>query len=359
MLLKKKTNLLSKMSLSDIYASLCEEKKLESNFYQNELINQLQKISNTLSESRTFSLFSKKTIKEGLYIWGDVGRGKTMLMDLFFNNVQSTSKKRIHFHEFMKDVHLRLNQMTQTLEGSLPELIKQISQESRLLCLDEFQVTNISDAMLMSRLFEGLFKEGVILVATSNTSPLNLYENGLHRDRFLPFIPLLSEYTDVFHLKGEIDYRKEKLIGQKLYFSPCDETSMNHLRLIWNKLTDNAPMEMTEFEKEAPPLTLEGLSRGVAWAHFQDLCAKPCGRLSYLSLADSINTLILWGIPQMTLEDHNEAVRFTILIDILYDKGVWLAAAGDVEPEYLYQQGGSFDRTISRLYEMQNGNRIN
>ncbi len=355
MLMKKKTTKEKVKSLIDLYNESCRNGRVELNSHQRDILTSLQTIYDSLELNRSFPFFTKKSGIKGLYIWGDVGRGKTFLMDIFYNQVEHTPKRRVHFHEFMKEVHASLHQLNNTQEEALPELINQISSEITLLCLDEFQVTNIADAMLMARLFEGLFREGVVLVATSNTSPANLYEKGLHRERFLPFIPLLSEYTDIAYLIGDIDYRRQKFSGQKLYFSPCDENSMNKLRTIWNDLTENAPLDTVQFTKVAPPLTLEGLSRGVAWAHFQDLCAQPCGRLAYLSLAESIHTLILWGIPQMTQDDHNEAVRFTILIDILYDKGVWLAAAGDVEPEYLYQQGGSFDRTISRLYEMQHG----
>jgi cell division protein ZapE len=160
---------------------------------------------------------------------------------------------------------------------------------------------------------------------------------------------------DVVHLQGDVDYRRHKLSLEKPYFTPCNEETFSQLQTCWDEMTEGALKKVTSIKGQGPSLTLEGLAKGVAWANFDPLCCQAYGRGEYLALAETIHTLILWGIPQMSREDHNEALRFTTLIDILYDKGIWLVAAADVEPEYLYQQGGSFDRTISRLYEMQHG----
>ncbi|MBY0501577.1 MAG: cell division protein ZapE [Alphaproteobacteria bacterium] len=341
--------------LWDAYETGCLRRAFHENSHQQGVLYYLHNLYQALETTRAFSFMSKQPVAKGLYIWGEPGRGKTFLMDLFYKHIQKTPKIRIHFDEFMRGIHQTLHGMNVKNEGALPELIKKTSKKAKLFCFDEFQVTNIADAMVMRRLFEGLFQEGVIMVATSNISPENLYDKGLHRERFVPFISLLEKHLDVYHLQGEIDYRCLKLATQKRYFTPCNEETKRHLLTIWGELTDGAPMLDVILEREGPLLPLKGLAKGVAWANFHDLCGKAYGRNEYLDLAHHIHTLILWGIPKMVAEDHNEAHRFTTLIDILYDKKVWLIAAADTAPEYLYSQGGTFDRTVSRLYEMQHG----
>jgi len=352
MVMKKNTVTIKKGLLWDVYEEACQKKTFQEDVHQRELLQSFQDLYDELEAPRLFPLPFKRAPK-GLYIWGAVGRGKTFLMDLFFNQITRTPKRRVHFHEFMREVHARLHHKTESQQGALPQLVKEIANSTKLLCFDEFQVTNIADAMVMARLFEELLKQGVVVVATSNASPERLYEKGLHRERFLPFISLLLKHVTVFHLQGDIDYRRLKLSGHPRYFTPCNPETRNHLQCLWSHFTEQAPLEGVLFEREGPSLALEGLAKGVAWGSFQELCVRPCGRGEYLALADAIHTLILWGIPKMTLEDNNEAARFTTLIDILYDKGVCLVAAADAAPEHLYQQEGVFARTVSRLYEMQ------
>lgn len=341
--------------LWDVYEKTCHKKALQKDSHQKELLSYLQHLYHELESPRLFSFLFKRSPLKGLYIWGEVGRGKTFLMDLFFNQIHHTSKRRIHFHAFMDEVHSRLHQMSENRQGGISELIKKMSQEAKLLCFDEFQVTNIADAMIMARLFEGLFQAGVVVVATSNTNPDYLYEKGLHRERFLPFISLLQKSMEVFHLQGEVDYRRLKLSEHKSYYTSCDQETLDALHALWNEFTENAPLREINFGKEGPSFVLKGLAKGMAWANFHDLCGRAHGKREYFALAEVIHTLILWGIPKMTIDDHNEAARFTTLIDILYDKGVWLVAAAEAAPELLYQQKGAFDRTVSRLYELQHG----
>ena len=353
--MKKNAMMINSDPLWKAYEKACLDEDFQENPYQKGLLSSFQGLYQHLENPSLFSRVFKDHSLKGLYIWGDVGRGKTFLMNLFYHQIEKTPKRRVHFDQFMRDIHQTLQEMGDKKEGSVAEFAKIVSRETKLLCFDEFQVTNIADAMLMGRLFTALFEEGVVTVMTSNTPPERLYENGLHRDRFLPFIPLLRNHMDVIHLQGDVDYRRNKLSLQTPYLTPCNEETLSKLQTFWNETTEGALKKETVVKGQGPALTLDGLAKGVAWTSFENLCGKAYGRGEYLALAETIHTLILWGIPQMTHEDHNEALRFTTLIDILYDKGIWLVAAAEVEPEYLYQQGGSFDRTISRLYEMQHG----
>ncbi len=349
--MKKNAPITHKNPLWEAYEAACLEKDFSENPYQREVLCALQNVRQRLEAPSFFSHVFKRPSPKGLYIWGEVGRGKTFLMDLFYQQIESTPKLRVHFHEFMKEIHQTLHESGL----SVSSIAKIVPRGTILLCFDEFQVTNIADAMLMSRLFQALFAEGVAIVMTSNTPPEKLYEKGLHQERFLPFIALLHNHMDVVHLQGDVDYRRCKVSLQKPYFTPCNEDALSQLQTFWDQMTEGALRQETVVKGQGPSLTLEGLAKGVAWANFDHLCRQSYGRSQYLALAETIHTLILWGIPQMSPEDHNEALRFTTLIDILYDKGIWLVAAADVGPEYLYQQGGSFDRTVSRLYEMQHG----
>jgi len=301
---------------------------------------------------------------KGLYIWGAVGRGKTMLMDLFYEQAPVAARRRVHFHAFMADVHERIHAYRQALKsGAVKEadpigpVAAELAEEASLLCFDEFTVTDIADAMILGRLFTALFAAGVTVVATSNVEPSRLYENGLNRALFLPFITLLTEKVDVVRLEARTDFRLEKLGGAPTYHVPADERAMAALDKAFSQLTGLAKgPPLTVFVK-GHALELPQAAGGVARASFADLCARPYGAVDYLALAQRFHTLILDAIPIMDIERRNEAKRFIILIDALYENHVKLVASAAAEPTGLYLAGAGreafeFDRTVSRLIEM-------
>ncbi len=297
-----------------------------------------------------------------LYLHGGVGRGKSMLMDLFFDCAPASRKRRVHFHEFMLGVHERLNRWRnenrdrQTGEAPMPVLGQGLARETTLLCLDEFQVTNIADAMILARLFTNLFDLGVVLVATSNTAPADLYKGGLQRELFLPFIDLLHDRADILLLEGETDYRLDRLDGVAVYHTPLDMAAESALEAAFATLTDHAPDRPHVLEVNGRHVELPRYARRVAFCRFGDLCEKPLGSADYLALAREIHTLVLADIPRMGPEKRNEAERFITLIDALYDHRVKLVCAAATRPEALYMGGPAadrFKRTASRLVEMQ------
>lgn len=300
---------------------------------------------------------------QGLYMYGGVGRGKSMLMDLFFDTAPVARKRRVHFHEFMLEVHDRIHQHRKSgkvkaggPDDSLPELARQLSDEAWLLCFDEFHVTNVVDAMILGRLFTCLFDLGVVVVATSNWPPDMLYKDGLQRNLFLPFIALLKEKLDILALEGATDYRLDRLYGKPVYFSPLGPESTARLAGIFAELTDNAAGEATTLTVQGRKVDLACTARGVAWVDFWDLCGKPYGPADYLAIATHHNTVLMDNIPTMTDERRNEAKRFMTLIDALYEHRVKLVAASEGPPERLYPVGThafEFERTVSRLMEMQ------
>ncbi|RJF88678.1 cell division protein ZapE [Oleomonas cavernae] len=302
---------------------------------------------------------------QGLYIYGGVGRGKSMLMDLFFRGAPVESKRRVHFHAFMQEVHAaifahrQLSEEERARRGGddpIPVVAGDIAAGARLLCFDEFQVTDVADAMILGRLFTALWAENVVVVATSNRAPRELYEGGLNRQLFLPFIKTLEETLDVLHLDGARDWRMERLAGHTVYFSPLGPTATQALDEAFGDLTRGS---------EAPDFTLEVLGRqvtiphaayGVARASFADLCRAALGPADYLALARQFHTLVLDEIPLLGPENRNEAKRFVILIDALYEAQAKLICSAAAPAEALYPTGdGAFEfkRTVSRLNEMQ------
>ena len=298
---------------------------------------------------------------QGLYLYGAVGRGKSMLMDLFFETVAVTGgrKRRVHFHTFMQEVHQRMHALRS--HGETTDIIASVADEvaetAALLCFDEFQVTNIADAMILGRLFEALFARGVVVVATSNRAPDQLYERGLQRELFLPFIDLLKDKLDVLCLNGEIDWRRARIRGMKVYHSPLGPAADEDLAAAFRTLTDDDPEAgPTSITVQGRTLAVPLAARGVARFSFPELCARPLGAADYFALATHFHTLILAGIPRMNAERRNEAIRFTTLIDALYEHRVNLVCAAEAPPDDLYVEGeGSFEfrRTASRLIEMQ------
>lgn len=299
----------------------------------------------------------------GLYLWGGVGRGKSMLMDLFFDCVAINRKRRAHFHEFMLDIHARLKVEREKQEGDpIPPVVEALADEARLLCFDEMVVNNMADAAIMSRLFAGLFDAGVTVVTTSNREPGDLYKDGLNRQLFLPFIDLVRERLDVMALDGPTDYRRDRLGNAKTWLVPNGAEATKALAETFFRLTDYPPEDRAnvptaEIDVGAGrTLHVPKALKGVAVFSFKRLCAEARGAADYLAIARRFHTVIIVGIPALGPESRNEAARFVTLIDALYEYRVKLLASADAEPDALYPAGDGrfeFDRTVSRLLEMQ------
>lgn len=300
----------------------------------------------------------------GLYIHGPVGGGKTMLMDMFFDAVTGPSKRRAHFHAFMADVHARLHQWRQALkrgevvgEDPIAPVAAELAREASLLCFDEFSVRDIADAMILGRLFAALFAAGVVVVATSNVAPDDLYRDGLNRALFLPFIAMIEERLDVVELDARTDYRLEKLKRAPVYYSPIGPKADAALDAAFLALTGHDRGEPFEIELLGRHLDVPQAIDGVARFDFDALCRRPLGASDYLKIAQRFHTIIIDRIPALAESERNEAKRFIILIDALYDMRVKLIASAAGEPNTLYAgadgaEAFEFARTASRLYEM-------
>jgi len=299
----------------------------------------------------------------GIYMWGGVGRGKSMLMDLFFGCVSMTAKRRVHFHEFMLEVHdrLRVERAREKGDPILP-VAAALAEEARLLAFDEMVVNNTADAMILSRLFTALIDAGVTVVTTSNRPPKDLYKDGLNREHFLPFIALIEQRLDVLPLNGPVDYRLERLGGHPTWYSPIGQAATDAVRAAFFRLTDYPPEDSIHVPSEE--LAIPGgrlihvpkSLKGVAVFSFKRLCAEARGAPDYLAIARHFHTVIIVGIPILGPEKRNEAARFKTLIDALYEHKVKLLATADAEPINLYPEGDGafeFERTVSRLMEMQ------
>ena len=293
---------------------------------------------------------------KGLYIYGAVGRGKTMLMDLFFETTGFGRKRRAHFHEFMADVHDRIAEARANVPGDpIPHVARAIAAEAKLLCFDELHVTDIADAMILGRLFEALFAAGTVVVATSNTPPGGLYKNGLNRPLFLRFIDLIERHMDVVELAAAKDFRLAKIQGTALYVTPVSPDSRAALDQHWRRLTGGHPGKPAVLEFKGRQLIVPMASMGVARFAFEDLCDRPLGSLDYLHIAHAFHTVIIDGIPVLDRSRRDIARRFINLIDTLYDCRVCLIASAEAEPKALYPAGDGadlFERTASRLIEM-------
>ena len=313
-------------------------------------------------------LTRKPPAPRGLYLWGGVGRGKSMLMDLFHDNLQIRRKRRVHFHAFMLEVHALLREERQKEAGDpiLP-VAAALGEQLRVLAFDEMVVNNSADAMIMSRLFTSLIVDhGVTIVTTSNRAPSELYKDGLNREHFLPFIALIERELDVLPLNGAVDYRLERLGGMDTWHTPLGAEATAQVREAFFRLTDYSPEDSehvpsADLDVGGRMLHVPKSLKGVAVFSFKRLCGEARGAADYLKLAQTYHTVILVGIPQMGPENRNEAARFVTLIDALYENKVKLFATAAAEPQELYEKGAKgnqggrfeFDRTISRLKEMQ------
>lgn len=297
----------------------------------------------------------------GLYLYGDVGRGKSMLMDLFFDSAPVGRKRRVHFHEFMLEVHDRLHAVrsrgkSERVDDILPSIGRAVAEQATLLCFDEFHVTNIADAMILGRLFEAMLEAGTIIVATSNWPPDDLYKGGLQRELFLPFIDLIKRRLDVMQLAGPVDYRLARLMSMKVYNVPLGPAADRALRKAFRDLTDEEKGAPDEVEVKGRSIPVSEAAKGVAWFTFEELCSRPLGAGDYLAIAARYNTVILKDIPRLKAERKNEVKRLSTLIDTLYEKKVKLICSAEAAPQDIYPDGKhafEFQRTVSRLMEMQ------
>lgn len=357
------------------YAALVEAGEIEADPVQQAVVRQLDSLNIHLGEMRLASkksalgwMFGKRRSlappAKGIYIWGSVGRGKTMLMDLFFDVAVSKRKRRVHFHEFMADVHGRVHRTRQafkagTLTGDdpIPPVAAEIADETRLLCFDEFTVTDIADAMILGRLFTRLFELGVVVVATSNVDPADLYKDGLNRGHFMGFIELLQSRVEVLKLDAKTDYRLEKLAGASVYVAPLGAQADAAIDVLWRKLTHGMPAHSEELEAQGRKIPIRRTVAGVARFTFAELCEAPLGAADYLRIAHAYHTLVVEGVPVMGLPMRNAAKRFINLVDALYDRRIKLVLSAEAEPDRLYvattgTESFEFARTASRLIEM-------
>ncbi|MEO8835531.1 MAG: cell division protein ZapE [Caldimonas sp.] len=347
------------MGVRQVYEQTLAERGYRSDPAQLRAIDSLERCEREWADYKArrgnafAKLIARPPIPRGVYLWGGVGRGKSFLMDCFFTSLPLQRKTRLHFHEFMREVHRELAEMTGTVDP-LMHLGRSIARRFRLICLDEFHIADITDAMILYRLLESLFAHRVSIVTTSNFPPDGLYLNGLHRERMLPAIELLKDKLEVVDVNGDVDYRNSTLLDVELYHTPLGAGADATMGEIFDRLA--------EAKEESPVLRIEHReirarrrAGGVVWFDFRELCGGPRSQNDYLELAARFHTLLLSGVPQMSPRLASEARRFTWLIDVLYDRRVKLIMSAAVEPEALYTEGPlvhEFPRTISRLREM-------
>ncbi len=297
----------------------------------------------------------------GLYVYGGVGRGKSMLMDLFFEKALVEHKRRVHFHEFMIEVQEELHRWRKQEKNDrehdpIVPIADKLAKDAWLLCFDEFHVVDITDAMILGRLFEALFARGVVVVATSNFAPDVLYKDGLNRELFLPFIKLIKQKLDVLHLDSPTDYRHERLMAMDVYISPLGPETTAALEDDFAELTEGAVSEPDTIEVKGRVLNVSRACRGVAWFTFAELCERALGAGDYIAVAERYHTIVLDGVPKLDEARRNEAKRLMLLIDELYEHKVNLVMAAETPPHQLYTEGRhafEFERAVSRLMEMQ------
>jgi len=346
------------------YTSLVSRGDLTPDPVQEEAIAELARLGRALCQwhGRARGLFARwrksPPVPTGLYLWGGVGRGKTLLMDLFFNNLppelETLPKRRVHFHEFMIEMHAAIDGWRRMSEDErrhhpgfrnrdgddpIPPVARATAAQAKLLCFDEFQVTDITDAMILGRLFEGLFAEGITVVATSNRHPDDLYKDGLNRQLFVPFIDLFKSRLSIRHLQSARDYRLERLAGEAVYHTPDDNKAQAAMDRSWQKLTAGARERQDVLKVGSRTIPVKRCARGAARFAFSELCERPLGPKDYIALARRYGTIFLDHIPQLTPENRNAARRFVTLIDALYNHQVKLVCSAETAPTDLYQSG--------------------
>lgn len=343
-------------TMPEIYAEKIRLGELAADPAQEAVLPEFERIRAALDAPQQNGWFRKAPPPpKGLYIWGGVGRGKSMLMDMFADSLYVPSR-RVHFHAFMQEIHAGIHAARQKgAQDAVAPVARKVASSVRLLAFDEMQITDITDAMIVGRLFQALFDTGVVIVTTSNRQPDDLYKDGLNRQLFLPFIDLLKKNMVVHELASATDYRQDRIAGSQTYFTPNDAAARAQIEQVWQNLTHGKaqPHSLIVQKRE---LTIPAYHNGVARATFYDLCGRMLGPADYLALADAARVLVLEDIPLLSRQNFNEAKRFVTLIDALYEARVRLICSAAATPEFLYVEGEGtfeFERTASRLREMQ------
>ncbi|NNE53880.1 MAG: cell division protein ZapE [Sulfitobacter sp.] len=344
-------------TLRETFDRLIDEGKLQHDPAQEAVLPEFDRIREALLTPVKKGLFRKPPEPpKGLYLWGGVGRGKSMLMDLFVEHMQDVPTRRVHFHAFMQEIHTAMHEARKRgVDDAIAPVAADVVDKVRLLAFDEMQITDITDAMIVGRLFEALFAGGVTIVTTSNRLPDALYKDGLNRDLFLPFIELIKARMVVHELTSPTDYRQDRLAGSPSYFTPINSDTRAEMNAIWSDLTGGKAEPLT-LQVKGREVVIPRFHNAMARARFHDLCGQPLGAADYLALADAVRLLMLDDIPQMGRSNFNEAKRFVTLIDALYEARVRLICSAAAKPEMLYLEGEGtfeFERTASRLQEMQ------